>query len=202
MNMDPDPSLFDVQMPEMSTAEEEELKESLSTGMDVVSNMMSVVDGIVEGDDRELDKIEIFHYLNEKILKLEDFDLKDFIVASKELPECKRRTERMAHEQKIKKILEKAMKDREPRLFPKPVLWSTDLMSYVPTRMYKDGKVNEKAVRRMYRKGGFLGAERSSEVWESKFGNTMVMECDPDKDVNERHQMTFEFGEEDDRTKV
>jgi len=81
MNLDPDPNLFDVQMPEMSTAEEESLKESLKEGMDVVSSMMEVVGDIVDGTNKELDKIEIFNYLNEKILKLEDFDLKEYLVA-------------------------------------------------------------------------------------------------------------------------
>jgi len=84
MNMDPDPNLFDVQMPEMSTAEEESLKESLKDGMEVVSSMMEVVGDIVEGTDKELDRIEIFNYLNEKILKLEDFDLKEYLVAAEE----------------------------------------------------------------------------------------------------------------------
>lgn len=115
MNMDPDPNLFDVQMPEMSTAEEESLKDSLKEGMEVVSGMMETVDGIIEGTDKKLDKIEIFNYLNEKILKLEDFDLKEYLVAVEEvleelppieeLPEEERPLERKKRE-KIASALE------------------------------------------------------------------------------------------------
>jgi len=195
MNMDPDPTLFDVQMAEMSTAEEESLKESLSTGMDVVSSMMDVVDKVVEGDDRKVDKIEIFNYLNEKILKLADFDLKEFIVSSQAIPECKRRTERLAHERKVKEILEKAMSKREKgRIYPVPPLFSTDLVSYVPTVTHKlDGSINERAIKKIGERGGWLGIERSSEVWKSKFGTTMVIEGDFDKDVEARGQGVLPF---------
>ena len=195
MNMDPDPSLFDVQMPEMSTAEEESLKESLRDGTEVISSMMDIVDKVVEGEDRELDRIEIFNYFNEKFLKLEDFDLKDFVVAAKAIPECKRRTERRAKEHQIKEILEKAMKGKEKDLlYPKPVLWDTDLVSYVPTRTRKsDGTLDEKVTAKLSLNGGWLGVQRSKAAWETKFGSTTVMEGEFDKDVDEDGQLILPF---------
>jgi len=193
MNMDPDPSLFDVQMAEMSTAEEESLKESLRTGMDVVASMMDVVDKVAEDDNRKVDKIEIFNYLNEKILKLEDFDLKEFIVSSEAIPECKRRKDRLEHEAKIKAILEKAIgKNGRERIYPVPVLYDTDLMSYVPTSIYnKDGTVNEAAKKKASIRGGWLGVERSGGIWQSKFGTAEVIEGDFDEDIETGKQLVL-----------
>lgn len=198
MNMDPDPNLFDIQMPEMSTAEEESLKESLKDGMEVVDSMMDTIDKVIEGTPARLDKIEIFNYLNEKFLKLEDFDLREFLASTETLPECKRRTDRMEHEQKIKTILEKAMKGKDKdRIHKKPALFDTDLISYVPTTTRgSDGKVNEKVMSKMTANGSWLGAERSKEVWEDRFATCTVMEGDFDEDVEEG-QLVLPFeGEE------
>jgi len=198
MNMDPDPNLFDVQMPEMSTAEEESLKESLKDGMEVVDGIMDTVDKVIEGTTSKVDKIEIFSYLNQKFLKLEDFDLKDFIVSTEAIPECKRRSERMVHEKKIQELLEKAMHTRDKdRLFPKPVLFDTDLVSYVPTTIHDSkGKMNEKVVKKLE---GWLGRERSQEVWESKFATCTVTdtEVDPDEDIEREGQLALPFKEEE-----
>jgi len=75
MNMDPDPRLFEICMSETSTAEEETIKDTLNTGIDVIQKM---IDTAVDCDEN-VDKVEIFNYLNQKILKLEDFDLRDYI---------------------------------------------------------------------------------------------------------------------------
>jgi hypothetical protein len=214
MNMDPDPTLFDVQTPEMSTAEEESLKESLKDGMEVVSSMMEVVENTVEGTNKELDRIEIFNYLNEKILKLEDFDLKEYLVAVEvepieeipieEFPEeerpvekkrrerrdailralrenrgvCEKRKARMAHELKVKELLEKAADSSIDRVYKKPCLFDTDLHSYVPTSITADGVVNEKIVTKLGRNGSWLGIERCMEAWQETYGNILVEEKD------------------------
>jgi len=60
INMDPDPSMFEVNMSETSSAEEEQLKDSLSTGMDVISKVFG-----------------------KRILKLNDVDFKDFVETGK-----------------------------------------------------------------------------------------------------------------------
>jgi len=223
MNMDPDPNLFDVQMPEMSTAEEESLKASLKDGMEVVSSMMEVISDIVDGTDKQLDKIEIFNYLNEKILKLEDFDLKEYLVAEEvapieeapieELPEeeqpferkrqalrdktlrelrenkflCEKRKGRMAHEIKVKELLDKSMsKEDKDRVFNKPCLFDTDLQSFVPTQtQHADGRVNEVALKKLERSGGWLGIERCMEKWNALYGNAMIL----DKEVDDSHRV-------------
>lgn len=201
MNMDPDPNLFDVQMPEMSTAEEESLKESLKDGIEVVGSFMDMVDGITEGDDRKLDKIELFHYFNQKFLKLEDLDLKDFIVSADALPECKKRTVRMAHEQRIKSLIEKALakKGGNDRLYPKPLLTDLDLVSYVPTTTHtSEGVINKRAVSKLLKRpGAWLGYERSRRVWEKKYGNCKIVEGDisTDRDVKVGGQGVLPFKE-------
>jgi hypothetical protein len=81
LNMDPDPRLFDVCMTETSTAEEETIKETLDTGVDVIQKMMDAA----EAADENVDKVKIFNYLNQKILKLDDFDLNDFMKATPKL---------------------------------------------------------------------------------------------------------------------
>lgn len=80
MGMDPDPRLFDVNMSETSTAEEESLRESLETAVDVVDKMLVMFDtaGI------KLDKVRLINYLNQKMLKLSDLDLDDYVLAEEE----------------------------------------------------------------------------------------------------------------------
>jgi len=74
LNMDPDARLFSVNMNETSTAEEESLRESLDAGVDVVSKAIAMA----EEADPEINKIEVGNYFIQKLLRLEDFDLRDF----------------------------------------------------------------------------------------------------------------------------
>jgi intein/homing endonuclease len=75
LGMDPDPRLFDIQMGENSTAEDQQLKEALDTSTDVIGKFMDMIDNL----GVEIDKVAVFDYLNKKISKLSDFDLKKFI---------------------------------------------------------------------------------------------------------------------------
>lgn len=75
LGMDPDPRLFDIQMGENSTAEEKILKEALETSTDIVQKFMDMVDRL----EINVDKIKLLEYLNKKVLKLNDFDLRSFI---------------------------------------------------------------------------------------------------------------------------
>jgi hypothetical protein len=68
-------------MTETSTAEEETIKETLDTGVDVIQKMMDAA----EAADENVDKVRIFNYLNKKILKLDDFDLNDFMKTTPKL---------------------------------------------------------------------------------------------------------------------
>jgi len=74
MNMDPDPSLFEVNMSETSTAEEEVIVRTFETGVDIIDRVIDLVQKV----DPSADPKEIFNYMNKKILKLEGFDLDSF----------------------------------------------------------------------------------------------------------------------------
>jgi len=76
MGMDPDSELFDVNMSETSSAEEEELKSALDTGTDVISKFMDMLDHLGKV---EVDKLGILGELSAKILKLGDLDLEQYI---------------------------------------------------------------------------------------------------------------------------
>ena len=72
--MDPDPKLFQVEMSETSTKEEEELKSALDTGVDTVDKLVE----LILKYNPDVDKTELFNYMNQKILKLNDLDLNRF----------------------------------------------------------------------------------------------------------------------------
>ena len=76
LGMDPDPSQFQVNMSETSTAEEDQIRESLDTSVDVVAK---VVDTFVQVFGDEFDKAKLLDYLNKKILKLGDLDINDLL---------------------------------------------------------------------------------------------------------------------------
>jgi hypothetical protein len=76
MGENPDAKLFQVHMAETSTAEENELKEALDKGTDIVQKF---ADMIVKNFGDSVDKTALFNYLNTKILKLNDFDLRKIL---------------------------------------------------------------------------------------------------------------------------
>jgi hypothetical protein len=71
---DPDPALFECHLGETSTAEEESIKNSLDTAVDVVDRIVNMVDNIDPG----IDKLQLSSYLFRKIVKMDDFELSDF----------------------------------------------------------------------------------------------------------------------------
>lgn len=71
LGMDPDVRLFDIHMAETSSAEEEELVNSLNTKVDVVQKLAE----LIMQYSPDIDRDEFFNYLNTKILKLNDLDL-------------------------------------------------------------------------------------------------------------------------------
>ena len=80
MGMDPDLKLFTVHMSETSTAEEESLRETLDSGIDIIDRMFDLVDKAVgETGDKEVDKVELLNFLNQKFVKLGDFDINDYL---------------------------------------------------------------------------------------------------------------------------
>lgn len=75
MGMDPDPNLFDVHMSETSTAEEESLRKSMESGAKTFGVLMSTLSKIA---GNKLDKMKVWEYYNEKVMRLDDLLLEDF----------------------------------------------------------------------------------------------------------------------------
>lgn len=75
MGMDPDPNLFEVHMSETSTAEEESLRKSMESGAKTFGVLMSTLSKVAGG---KLDKMKVWDYYNEKIMRLDDFVLEEF----------------------------------------------------------------------------------------------------------------------------
>jgi len=69
-NMNPDPTRFEINFAEISSAEEEELKNALNSGVDVVDKLMAIFKEHVPN----LDSLDMLNYLNDKVLKLNDLD--------------------------------------------------------------------------------------------------------------------------------
>jgi hypothetical protein len=72
----PDLKLFEIKMAETSTAAEEEIRNSLDKGVDVSKKIIELIKDVL-GDST--DAIEIIEYLNHKILKLNDFEIRKMI---------------------------------------------------------------------------------------------------------------------------
>ncbi|MHA1883056.1 MAG: portal protein [Candidatus Thorarchaeota archaeon] len=167
MNMDPDPRLFEVNMSETSTAEEESLKESLESGVDIVQKILDVLDKVAGPEGEEIDRVEVINYLNRKILKLEDFDVDNFL-KSKKLGESKK-----LKEEKERKTL------KEKRLGP---FFDLDTTSYLPVDLNEHSRKNLTS---------WLASERHREVWEKKFGDAYV---EPVEDEDKpKGQMKFSW---------
>ncbi len=126
MNYDPDPVLFDVQMSETSTAEEEELRDSLDKGVDVISRIIDMMEAI----DPNIDKLEVADYLNKKILKLEDFNLRDFI----------KRTGVLESQAQSKPQPVSESSGNKPNEIVAGALLNTDLSSYLPIGVLEDSE--------------------------------------------------------------
>jgi len=82
LNMNPDASLFNVNMAETSTAEEAELRDALDKSADVVDKLAKL---IIDYGDPTISRNKLLDYLNKKLLKLNDLDLESLCtkVASK-----------------------------------------------------------------------------------------------------------------------
>jgi len=120
-NLNPDPTRYEVNFAEISSAEEEEIKNALDKGVDIVDKILDTFEKA--GVKTEEQKLEMLDYLNQKILKLNDLDLKE--MAKKVMAATA--TEK---KQKPKKIM--------------PVY--SDLYSHVP---HVNGKKLDEATKRM-----------------------------------------------------
>ena len=123
-NMDPDPNLFDVNMSETSTAEEDELATSLDKNVDVCTKMLDLLKEV----DPEADLRKAMDYLNRKILKLEDFSPDEFLTQVKTTSERKNT------------VIEALKSKRKP-------VYNMDIMGALPfQRQVLSGNVKRKVI--------------------------------------------------------
>jgi hypothetical protein len=78
LKMNADPTSFDVHLAEISSAEEEELKNAMASGIDTVDKFSDFIIKMVGAQN--IDSIEFLDYLNQKFLKLDDLDLETLVV--------------------------------------------------------------------------------------------------------------------------
>jgi intein/homing endonuclease len=167
MNMDPDPALFDIMMSEGSTAEEEVARDSLEKGADSVQKMLDVFDAV----GVPIDKAKLIDYLNRKIIKLDDFNVYDYILPGGDVenPQITDSVEPLVA--KKTPINEAAI--REVQRIKARGVHNTDLVSYLPI----DGS-NDKPV-------GSVFMDRTRDIWEEMYGESTV-KVDP-KTTNENN---------------
>lgn len=151
-NMDPDATLFKVNMPETSTAEEESLKASLETGVEIVDRMMQMLDtaGI------EVDKVGLLNFLNQKILKLDDVDFSKFIKG--QIPVG------LEGEEAIETVEHVLTEARDHFVYGKkgkPRIGNSDLVAHLPEKPVKkeDGSIDE---------------EWTNKEWKDKYGSCKI----------------------------
>jgi hypothetical protein len=141
LNQDPDPSLFQVNMPETSTAEEQELVEILNNSVDALDkfmNMLNQIEGV------EFDKQGVLSYLSNKLLKIGDFHIDDYVLqGAEQLTESKRDMIHLALEVVAKKVLE--------------------------PKQYNLNKLSHNGDLRC-----FSGMERERQLWESNYAGKKV----------------------------
>jgi hypothetical protein len=113
LGINPDPRKYDIEMSEVSSAEQEELKNGLQSGVETVDKFMGMMDSAF-GDN--IDKTSVLKYLNEKILKLNDFNIEDMMKKEKSSEE-------------ISKTVENKIVDINEN---KKSIIESDLFSYLP----------------------------------------------------------------------
>jgi len=75
IGFDPDPTMFTVHMSETSTTEETELLKNMESGMKVLQTMLKTLKSVA---GKRIDSLKVWDYFNEKLLRLEDFQITDF----------------------------------------------------------------------------------------------------------------------------
>lgn len=130
----PDPTRFDIQLAEISTAEEEEIKDALDKGVDIADKLIDML--IKTCGDSNIDRLETLDYINQKILKLNDLDLEKIVLKAGGANNA-------AFMESVKRI--KALHEaKKPKRF---YLGGSDLYTYLPSQhtatQENEGKVHQ-----------------------------------------------------------
>jgi len=171
-NLDPDPALFEVNMSSPSTAEEKQLQENLAEGTETIERFMDMLEKV----DSDLDQEKIFNYLNQKILKLEDFDLSQF-------------------KKGAQTIIVGESKENEYKRYP---IYNTDLMSFLPLTTRKLLKEGRDIGPYLRERSTLLFQNRWEKDWKDRYGSAVIKEHK--RDEKPSRQMTLE--DEQRRTEV
>jgi hypothetical protein len=150
MNMDPDPALFEVNMSETSTAEEEVIKGTFETGVTIIDQVIDILDKVDPG----LDKNKVFDYMNKKILKLEGFDLANF--------------KKQISPDEMRETIEADMFKRYP-------ITNLDLTAYLPlvVKELTEGKESKPT---LGERSSVLFSNRWQSNWENEWSSVEVIE--------------------------
>lgn len=145
LGMDPDANLFEVNFSETSSAEELQLRESANVAVETMRNFLDLL-STVDPEGNPKNKADLVNFLNDRFLKLEDFDMTDYLTAETEkaLPES-----RQLRQQKPKLTENKA---------------AGDLTAYLP--------INEKVADSF----NFRWTLANKSKWNELYGNTQVIE--------------------------
>jgi len=159
MNMDPDPALFEVNMSETSTAEEEVIKGTFETGVEIIDRVMDILEKV----DDTLDKTKIFDYMNKKILKLEGFDLANFKKTTKVVNVAEGG---FVHKAAAKEVAE---------TFHRYPISNLDLTAYLPlaVKELSEGRIVKPS---LGDRSTILFSERWQSDWNDKWSKTEVLE--------------------------
>ena len=173
-NMDPDPALFEVQMSETSTAEEEVIKGTFETGIDIIDRVIDMMEKI----DPSIDKEKVFDYMNQKILKLEGFDLSKFKKVA------------------LAEGIEKVEPEKVAEAFKRYPIGNTDLVSYLPLviKEISEGGKTRNVGPALSDRSTVLFAKRWGENWEYQYSKVTVIETKGGRvpHNSEVDQLTFE----------
>jgi len=158
MNMDPDPALFEVNMSETSTAEEEVIKGTFETGVEIIDRVMDILEKV----DPTLDKNKVFDYMNKKILKLEGFDLANF---KKQVV--------------VDDVMREAKAEEVAEAFKRYPISNTDLIAYLPlvTKKITEGKNKGKEIKpALGERATVLFSKRWQDDWKEQWSTVEVIE--------------------------
>jgi hypothetical protein len=151
--MSPDVRLFSVNMPETSSAEEEELKDALDKGVDIVDKLADLVLKVF--GEEQINKASLFNLLNTKILKFNDLDVKSIM--------------KDVNESEMTKAVQKAVEVKK-QIIQELYRKHGDLHAMLPT---------DTSVKRLLEGKGVPGISALNESWHRLYKNANVRETVP-----------------------
>jgi hypothetical protein len=151
---DPDPTLFEVQMPETSMAEDEQLKESLESSFDIISKFLD----IIKDSKINVDNLSVLDYMITKFVKIDDFNIYDYLALG-----MKEELIAKLEKNPNTKTLAEKLKTTDEIIYRKNPQygWNDDLWTYFPTTV---DKINSTSLKGM-----------NESVWNNLYGDCKII---------------------------